>query len=119
MSTYYRPDTTITLDNIAKVNSAIFQELEDDSLKSSQSYIFVVLRKDNSNLFYRDKNFLHFDMNKEGNIIDVRRYGSNDDNQILMFNQRVPLGTDVDFNGPLDESCSVVLASKVLSVASD
>jgi len=84
MSTYFRPDTTITLDDIAKVNSAIFEELEDDSLKSSQSYIFVVLRKDNSNLFYRNKNYLHFDMNKEGHIIDVRRYGSNNDSVILM-----------------------------------
>ena len=84
MSTYFRPNTTITLDDIAKVNSAISEELEDDSLKSSQSYIFVVLRKDNSNLFYRDKNFLHFDMNKEGNIIDVRRYGSNNASEILL-----------------------------------
>ena len=78
MSTYFRPDTTITLDDIAKVNNILSEKYED-----TVDYIHVILKENNSNLFYRNKNYLHFDMNKKGHIIDVRRFGSNDDSEIL------------------------------------
>ena len=83
MSTYFRPDTTITLDDIAKVNS-ILSDINGKTIEDTIDYIHVILRKDKSNLFYRNKNYLHFDMNKKGHIIDVRRYGSNNDSVILM-----------------------------------
>ena len=91
MSTYFRPNTTITLDDIATVNNSI-NELNGNMFEDtrnlkkntySDNFIHVILRKDNPNLFYRNGSYLHFDMNKKGHIIDVRRYGSNDDNQIL------------------------------------
>ena len=82
MSTYFRPNTTITLDDIAKVNS-ILSDINDKTIEDTVDYIHVILRENNSNLFYRNKNYLHFDMNKKGHIIDVRRYGSNDDSEIL------------------------------------
>ena len=82
MSTYFRPNTTITLDDIAKVNS-ILSDINNKTIEDTVDYIHIILRENNSNLFYRNKNYLHFDMNKKGHIIDVRRFGSNDDNQIL------------------------------------
>jgi len=82
MSTYFRPNTTITLDDIAKVNS-ILSDINDKTIEDTVDYIHVILRENNSNLFYRNKNYLHFDMNKKGHIIDVRRYGSNNDSEIL------------------------------------
>ena len=82
MSTYFRPDTTITLDDIAKVNS-ILSDINDKTIEDTVDYIHVILRENNSNLFYRNKNYLHFDMNKKGHIIDVRRYSSNNDSEIL------------------------------------
>ena len=82
MSTYFRPDTTITLDDIAKVNN-ILSDINDKTIEDTVDYIHVILKENNSNLFYRNKNYLHFDMNKKGHIIDVRRFGSNDDSEIL------------------------------------
>ena len=82
MSTYFRPNTTITLDDIAKVNS-ILSGINDKTIEDTVDYIHVILKENNSNLFYRNKNYLHFDMNKKGHIIDVRRFGSNDDSEIL------------------------------------
>ena len=82
MSTYFRPDTTITLDDIAKVNS-VLSDINDKTIEDTVDYIHVILKENNSNLFYRNKNYLHFDMNKKGHIIDVRRFGSNDDSEIL------------------------------------
>ena len=83
MSTYFRPNTTITLDDIAKVNS-ILSDINDKTIEDTVDYIHVILRENNSNLFYRNKNYLHFDMNKKGHIIDVRRYAGNDDSKILL-----------------------------------
>ena len=92
MSTYFRPNTTITLDDIAEVNNSINKlngKMSEDTrnLKKntySDNFIHIILKKDNPSLFYRNGSYLHFDMNKKGHIIDVRRYGSNDDSEILL-----------------------------------
>ena len=92
MSTYFRPDTTITLDDIAKVNNSINElngKMSEDTrnLKKntySDNFIHIILKKDNPSLFYRNGSYLHFDMNKKGHIIDVRRYAGNDDSKILL-----------------------------------
>ena len=83
MSTYFRPDTTITLDDIAKVNS-ILSDINNKTIEDTVDYIHIILRENSSNLFYRNNSYLHFDMNKEGHSIDVRRYAGNDDSKILL-----------------------------------
>ena len=55
MSTYFRPDTTITLDDIAKVNS-ILSDINNKTIEDTVDYIHIILRENSSNLFYRNKN---------------------------------------------------------------
>ena len=65
MSTYYRPTAKIPLNDIKKLKE------------------FDVIFRNNYKLFFDGKNYLHFATDKDNNVIDVFRYGGNDDSFIL------------------------------------
>jgi hypothetical protein len=65
MSTYYRPTAKIPLNDIKKLKE------------------FDVIFDDNNKLFFDGKNYLHFATDKDNNVIDVFRYGGNDESFIL------------------------------------
>tara|TARA_R100001594_G_scaffold34008_1_gene62790 strand:+ start:4100 stop:4411 length:312 start_codon:yes stop_codon:yes gene_type:complete len=67
MSTYYRPTEKIPLSKIKKLKE--FKVIYD--------------KEQNKELFFDGKNYLHFATDKKNNVIDVFRYGGNDETTIL------------------------------------
>ena len=83
MSTYYRPTAKIPLNDIKKLKE------------------FDVIFRNNYKLFFDGKNYLHFATDKDNNVIDVFRYGGNDDSFIL---EALENNFDVEMVSEYDES---------------
>ena len=67
MSTYYRPTNPIPLKEVKKLNN-----------------IKVIYdKKQDTEILFDGTNYLHFDCDKNNNIIDIYRYGVNDESEIL------------------------------------
>ena len=67
MSTYYRPTNPIPLKEVKGLNN-----------------IKVIYdKKQNTEILFDGTNYLHFDCDKNNNIIDIYRYGVNDESEIL------------------------------------
>jgi hypothetical protein len=67
MSTYYRPLDPISLKEVKKL---------DD--------IEVIYNKEQKKeILFDGSNYLHFDCDKDGNIVDLYRYGGNNESYIL------------------------------------
>ena len=67
MSTYYRPTEPIPLAKIKK--------LEDIKV--------IFDKKQDTEILFDGTNYLHFACDKNNNIIDIFRYGANDESEIL------------------------------------
>ena len=67
MSTYYRPTEKIALSKIKKL----------------KEFKVIYNKEQNKELFFDGKNYLHFATDKKNNVIDVFRYGRNDETTIL------------------------------------
>ena len=67
MSTYYRPRNPIPLKEVKGLNN-----------------IKVIYdKKQDTEILFDGTNYLHFDCDKNNNIIDIYRYGVNDESEIL------------------------------------
>ena len=67
MSTYYRPTEPIPLKEVKGLNN-----------------IKVIYdKKQDTEILFDGTNYLHFDCDKNNNIIDIYRYGVNDESEIL------------------------------------
>ena len=67
MSTYYRPTNPISLKEVKGLNN-----------------IKVIYdKKQDTEILFDGTNYLHFDCDKNNNIIDIYRYGVNDESEIL------------------------------------
>ena len=67
MSTYYRPTNPIPLKEVKGLNN-----------------IKVIYdKKQDTEILFDGTNYLHFDCDKNNNIIDIYRYGVNDESEIL------------------------------------
>ena len=67
MSTYYRPTNPIPLKEVKELNN-----------------IKVIYdKKQDTEILFDGTNYLHFDCDKNNNIIDIFRYGANDESEIL------------------------------------
>ena len=85
MSTYFRPSAKIPLNKIKKLKE------------------FDVVFEDDKQLFFDGKNYLHFATDKDNNVIDVFRYGGNDDSLIL---EALENNFDVEMVSEYDEEYS-------------
>ena len=89
MSTYYRPRCKFTFDDIKTANERLSLEHQEenkgvpDNEQEKLEIIWLALGHNGSNLLYRNGAYLHFAMNKSRDIIDVFRYGSNNEDEIL------------------------------------
>lgn len=83
MSTYFRPSIPIPLKRV--------KELCDDGSLENIKIIFD--KKQNCEILYDGNNYIHFDTDKEGNIIDLYRYGRNDETEIFEM-----IGNEFDIN---------------------
>ena len=73
MSTYYRPTAKIPLSKIKKLSN-------DGMLKGVE---VVYDKEQDKEILFDGKNYLHFATDKKNNIIDIFRYGGNDESKIL------------------------------------
>ena len=67
MSTYYRPTEKIPLSKIKKL----------------KEFKVIYNKEQNKELFFDGTNYLHFACDKNKNVIDIFRYGRNDETNIL------------------------------------
>ena len=67
MSTYYRPTNPIPLKEVKGLNNIIV----------------IYDKKQDTEILFDGTNYLHFDCDKNNNIIDIYRYGVNDESEIL------------------------------------
>lgn len=100
MSTYFRPRCELNLKDIASVNKNLSMEHDEENKdvprndRDKLETIWVCFDHNGSNLLYRNGAYLHFDINKLGNITDVFRYGGNNADEIL---EPIELHTGVSF----------------------
>ena len=83
MSTYYRPNKPFDVKLISEVNKQIALDCGDEDDIPAEELISITFREGTTNLFIKDGTYLHFEMDVEGNVIDVFRYGGNDADVIL------------------------------------
>jgi hypothetical protein len=87
MSTYYRPTKKIALDQI----------------KALREFTVIYDKKQNKEVFFDGKNYLHFAIDNNHNVIDIFRYGRNDETNILNalknnFNMRIVSEHDEEYS---------------------
>ena len=73
MSTYYRPTEKIALSKIKK--------LSNDGMLEGVEVVYD--KGQDKEILFDGKNCLHFATDKKNNIIDIFRYGGNNENKIL------------------------------------
>lgn len=73
MSTYFRPTVPISLEGVKEL-------CENGTLDNIKIIKTIDQQKE---VLHDGKNFIHFDTDKDGNIIDLYRYGTNDESQIF------------------------------------
>jgi hypothetical protein len=83
MSTYYRPNKPFDVKLISEVNKQIALDRGNEDDIPDEELISIIFREGTINLFIKDGTYLHFDMDVEGNVIDVFRYGGNNADVIL------------------------------------
>jgi len=83
MSTYYRPNEPFDVKLIGEVNKQIALDWGGEGDIPVEELISITFREGTTNLFIKDGTYLHFEMDVEGNVIDVFRYSSNEADVIL------------------------------------
>ena len=84
MSTYFRPSVPISLKKV--------KELSEFGILENVKIVKTVDQK--HEVLHDGKNYIHFDTDKDGNIIDLYRYGTNDETDIF---DAIQSQFDVDF----------------------